>query len=133
MVIAAQNLLVLQDGFGRIPVIDLGNEPPPGPGGGLDDTGVSQLIHRLEGGFRGKRQKTARCRHPGFNQRLGGQKFAAADFGHLGGVDGRNPMITENFHGVQCPGVIDTAFDDHIDIEGVLVQIEKLLPVVDFD
>jgi hypothetical protein len=42
-------------------------------------------------------------------------------------------MVAEDFHGVHGPGVIDAAFNDHIDFKVVLMEIKELLPVIDID
>jgi hypothetical protein len=42
-------------------------------------------------------------------------------------------MITEDLHGVQGAGVVDTAFNDHIDLKVIPMQIKELLAVIDFD
>ena len=52
MHVAAQRLFVLQDSLGRIPVVDLGQEPPPRAGEGLEHHGVAHLLDGVQGRFR---------------------------------------------------------------------------------
>ena len=42
-------------------------------------------------------------------------------------------MVAEDFHCVHGPGMIDTAFNDHVDFKVVLMEIKELLPVIDID
>jgi hypothetical protein len=124
---------VLQNGFGRIPVVYFGYKSSPGYRGGFDHTRVSEPVHGRQGRLRGVSQKTSGCSDACFYEGLGGEKLASADFRHFGCVYGRHTVVLEDLKGVQCPGVIDTAFYQYINVKAVLVEIEELLSVVYLD
>jgi hypothetical protein len=131
MVIAPQDLFMLQDRFGRIAIIDLRKQSPPRTGIRLDDAGVAQLIHGRQGRFRGEGKITAGRRDAGLDDSLCGQELAPADLGHLIGVDRRDTEVLEDLNGVDGPRMVHASFDDHIERIVVFVKIEDDFPVID--
>ena len=98
--VRAQDLLVLEHCLGRLPVVDLGHQPPPRADAGLENHGVAELLDGLQRGLRGEGNQVARHREIVLQQRLRGEQFVAADAGGVGAIEGLHAPAVQHVQGV---------------------------------
>src|SRR4029434_6909738 len=114
MVIRPQNLLMLQDRFRCLTVIDLRYQASPGADTRLEHDGIPQGLDRLQGRLGGKGHHITWHWHVMLNERLGGKKFVAADTCYISGVDRLNAPIVKYLQRIEGTRVVDRAFENHI-------------------
>jgi hypothetical protein len=91
------------------------------------------LIHGVQRRFRCECQKATRRRNTSLENRLSGQKFAAADFCDFSAVYRGDVVVIKYLESMYGSGMIDTAFDNNIQMECIFVEIKDRLSIVDLN
>src|SRR2546421_1673798 len=83
VLVGAERLLVLEHRLGRVTVIDLCQQSPPGTNHWFEHDRVSHRLDGLQGGLPGKGDDRLRYGKAGAGERGRGQDLVAADPGNL--------------------------------------------------
>lgn len=86
VLVAAQNLLVLQDRLGGVAVVDLRKQPAPAPHHRLHHHRVAHRLDELEGFLGFGSERGAGLRHAVGLEGAAGGPLVAADLDHFGAV-----------------------------------------------
>src|SRR5256885_1184801 len=112
VLVGAKRLLVLEHRLGRVPVVDLGEQSPPGANHRLE---YDRVPHRLDG-FQGRlpREGDDRLRYgqTAAGERRRGQDLVAADAGNLCPVHRRHPGGVQQGQRIQRAAVVDGSVQD---------------------
>ena len=127
-----EHSLVFQDGLGRIPVVHLGQQPPPRTDHRFEHHRVPHLLNGLQGRFGCESHPAVRLWHPVPGQQRRGDEFIAAGLRHGRRVDGRDAPGIEDAAGIQAVGVADASFQDGVVLPPGLgvFEVEMDQPVI---
>ena len=130
MMVASECRLVLKQGLGGIPVVDLGKQSPPGADGGLQHNRIPHLLDRRERRFFGEGDPYLRLRDVVLGQDDGRQKFVAAGPCRMRRIDAADPLTFKDPQGMQCARMIDASFHDRVEGPFRFAQPEPELTVI---
>ena len=133
MLVGTQCGFVLQDSLGGVPVVDLGQQTPPGANHRLEHHGIPQALDGFDGRFGRVSHDVVGLGDAGLGQGNAGGQLIAADLSHLGGIDGGDAPGIQDAQRIQAAHVADTALQDGIVPEPLpgSLQVEPGQAIVD--
>ena len=131
VVIRAQHFLVLEDGLGRLAVVDLAQQPPPRTDSRLEHDRIAELLDRLQCTLGRIGHQAARLRHAGTRQRAGRLQLVAARVRDARRVDRLDAAVVEDVQAVERPCMADAAFHHHVEIGELVAEARSLRDLKD--
>lgn len=128
--------LVLDDGLGRVAVVEAGDETAPGADGGLEDGGVAEGLDRGEGGFGLESNPDGGGGNAVAGELEGGEELVAAGFDDAARIQHGDAEGLEERRGGDGLGLADAAFDRQVealpwrgvvDVEDLGADVEDLV------
>ena len=111
VLVAAEQVLVLEDGLGGRPGVDPGDQPAPRAGHRLDDTGVAEAVDRLERALDVEGDLGARRRDARVGERDAAADLVGTDPGGLGCVHDRDVVVVDELGDVPDPARLEGAVE----------------------